>query len=199
MDFGFVSEVLSDLLGVPIAAFAFLSLLSFVIKISKEKSDRSKSEKRENVKALIEQVEKHGVPKHHYLIEQVFHNRYEMMIDYPAISFFLKTKTPSRNLNLYSHARSYIEFSTDYKKIIYKDGFTRRKLKFKYYLTILGYGFFSVSGLGLIFMLPAINFNELHSLVFYLFFTLSMLLLAWLMLDENYRPTSAIELVEKYG
>ncbi|WP_229651378.1 hypothetical protein, partial [Vibrio parahaemolyticus] len=87
-----------DVFGMDKTAAVVIVLFITVFKIIKTRIDRHKEDKKGKISELLAEVEKNSKPRYHLVIEQVFQNRFGVLIDYPVIKFLTKTKTPSSNV-----------------------------------------------------------------------------------------------------
>jgi len=118
-----------DILGTPKIGALVVLLFIFLFKVIKGRIDRSREEKTARISEMIAEIEKNSSPRYHFTVEQIFQNRFGTLVDYPVISFFMKSKTPTSDMLSYIQGYRYIEFCEDYKSINYKKGVTTRKLK----------------------------------------------------------------------
>jgi hypothetical protein len=186
-------------LGTPKIAALILLLFVFLFKVIKARTDRSREEKTTRISEMISEIEKNGNPKYHFTVEQIFQNRFGVLIDYPAINFFLKSKTPTSDILSYIQGRRYIDFYDNTQEISYKNGVSRRKLVFKKWSLLLTYFISFFIAIGLVVIIPQIPFDNTPSFAIYLICILSAFLVGYLSLDEGIKPESAILLHEKYN
>ncbi|GIU07305.1 MULTISPECIES: hypothetical protein [unclassified Shewanella] len=186
-------------LGTPKMGALVVLLFIFLFKVIKSRIDRGREEKTTRISEMISEIEKNSSPKYHFTVEQIFQNRFGVLIDYPVINFFLKSKTPTSDILSYIKGRRYIEFCDDYKKIRYKEKITTNKLIFKKWLLLAGYFASSFIAVGLIIITPQLPIDNTYSFPVYLIFILSAFIWAYLSLDEGIKPESAILLHKKYN
>ncbi len=118
-----------DVFGMPKVAAVVIIFVSSVLKIAKNRMDRAKQENSGRISEMLRELEKHAEPRYHFVIEQVFQNRYGTLIDYPIIKFFLKSKTPSADIIKYVLGRRYIAFSDAFDSLSYKRVVNQKKVK----------------------------------------------------------------------
>ncbi|OBT03708.1 hypothetical protein A9267_19090 [Shewanella sp. UCD-FRSSP16_17] len=186
-------------LGTPKMGALIVLLFVFLFKVIKSRIDRSREEKTTRISEMIAEIEKNGSPKYHFTVEQIFQNRFGVLIDYPVINFFLKSKTPTSDILSYIQGRRYIEFCDDYKEIRYKNKITTRRLTVKKWSLYCAYFVSFFIAIGLIVIIPQVPFDDTSSFPVYLIFVLSAFLWGYLSLDEAIKPESAALLYKKYN
>ncbi|AXX59715.1 hypothetical protein [Vibrio vulnificus] len=187
-----------EVFGTPKVVAVVVILFITTFKIIKSRIDKSREEKTGRISEMIAEIEKNHQPRYHFVVEQVFQNRFGFLIDYPVIKVFMSSDTPTSDLLKYIQGYRYLDFNDDYTKIGYKGSLNKTKLNARKYLFLFGYFVCSFFGIGSIAVLPEIGFEHSAGFVVYLFFIFSMLFLAYLFLDDSTRQQSAIGLIEKY-
>jgi len=186
-------------LGTPKVGALIVLLFVFLFKVIKSRIDRSREEKTSRISEMIAEIEKNSSPKYHFTVEQIFQNRFGVLIDYPVIKFFLKSKTPTSDILSYIQGRRYIEFCDDYKEIRYKQRITTNRLVLKKWLLFLAYFVSFFIAIGLIVIIPQVPFDSTSSFSMYLIFILSAFMWGYLSIDEANKPESAMLLYKKYN
>jgi hypothetical protein len=188
-----------DVLGTPKLGALIVLLFIFLFKVIKSRIDRSREEKTARISEMIAMIENNSFPRYHFTVEQIFQNRFGFLVDYPVISFFMKSKTPTSDILSYIQGQRYLEFCEDYKSINYKKGVTTFRLKIKKLSLLLTYFVSFFIAVGLIVIIPHIPFDNSSSFAMYLIFMLSAFMCGYLSLDEGVKPKSAILLYKKYN
>lgn len=144
---------------------------------------------------MIQEIEKIGRPKYHYVVEQVFQNRYGLLLDYKVINYLLKSDSPSSDIYNCMKGLRYIDFGAGKDVVVkYKDKLNLKKLTLRKWMFIVFYYVASLSGFGMIMLIPFFKVID----PIYLILNLSILIWAYLCLDESYRPEAAIKFIEKH-
>ena len=188
-----------DILGMDkIAALVILSFI-WIAKVAKNRSDSLRDSKYKKVGEMIAELEKNNQKEHSFIVEQVFQNRFGILVDYPIIKFFLLSNTPSKDLYNYVQGRNYIEFTNNYKKLKLKGKLTSKKLKLRSFIYLISYLLSAFLGLYLIAAMPYVDFKKLTNLAVYILFITTCLIWAYLSVEEGSKPSAARDLAQKYN
>ncbi|ENJ1727410.1 hypothetical protein [Vibrio parahaemolyticus] len=187
-----------DLWGTPKFAAVVVLIFITLFKIARGRIDKHHQEKTSRISEMIAEIEKNSKPRYHFVIEQVFQNRFGILIDYPVIKAFMSSSTPTSDILKYIQGARYIEFSKQYDSKGYKGSLNKAKLNLRKLGYLLGYFVTSFIACAMVVVLPIVELSNNSDLAVYLFFMFSMFLLAYLFLDDSTRQKCAIDLVEKY-
>jgi hypothetical protein len=186
-------------LGVEKIAAIVILFFIWMVKVVKNRADEHKESKYSRVAELIGELEKKDQFNKELILEQVFQNRFGILVDYPVIKFFLFSRTPSSDLYKYVQGRKYLEFSDDYRKLKLKGSLSSLKLQLRAGVYFISYVLSAFISLALIAMIPQISFDKLSNLVVFVLFIIATLLWVFLSLEEGSRPRAAIDLAKKYN
>ncbi len=146
----------------------------------------------------LAEIEKNNQPRYHLVVEQVFQNRFGMLLNYPEIKFLTKTLTPSANIIDYKLGRKYLSFNDDYTNLGFKTGYGFKVLKLVKWLYLAFYFIFAMGAFYLLWSMPELP-DKVHSgFAMYILTLTSLLFLAYLCIDESIRPQAAIDLMKKH-
>ncbi|MDD1828923.1 hypothetical protein LRP52_42900 [Photobacterium sp. ZSDE20] len=177
-----------------------ISVLLFIMvfKIIKTRIDRYKEQNKGLISEMIAEIEKNTKPRYHLVVEQVFQNRFGMLLNYPEIKFLTKTLTPSANIIDYKLGRKYLSFNDDYTSLGFKAGYGFKVLKLVKWLYLAFYFIFAMGAFYLLWSMPELP-DKVHSgFAMYILTLTSLLFLAYLCIDESIRPQAAIDLMKKH-
>jgi len=88
----------------------------FVLKVSKRYFDSKLEDRSSRIRYTIEEL-KNTDQSNAYLMEQIFSERYKLVINYKEIMYFLRSSRPSLNMQLYQSCSSYFLFSSNGYKL----------------------------------------------------------------------------------
>ncbi|EGQ7821215.1 hypothetical protein NI385_17925 [Vibrio parahaemolyticus] len=188
-----------DVFGMDKTAAVVIVLFITVFKIIKTRIDRHKEDKKGKISELLAEVEKNSKPRYHLVIEQVFQNRFGVLIDYPVIKFLTKTKTPSSNVIDYILGRKYLKFNDDYTEISYINKYGSKWLKLVKFIYLTAYYVVGSAGFLMIWQMPERPLSGHVGVSMYLFTIASLLFIAYMCIEESVKPQAAIDLMNKHN
>ncbi|MCL9782093.1 hypothetical protein M9194_11710 [Vibrio sp. S4M6] len=170
----------------------------FLYKKLKLRQDRAKKDKISRISTMISEIERNSPLKYHFVVEQLFLQRFGVLIDYPAIKYFMKSERPSANFVNYVLGKKYVQFDKNYSSISYKEGYKRKRIGRLIKLDFFFYGVFSFVGLLIIFSFPNVTISmQPWAKVAYLLSGVCALIVAYIYIDDSVRLQSAIDLIEQ--
>lgn len=187
-----------DQLGVEKIAALVILVFIWIVKVVKNRSDGSREAKYARVGEMIAELEKEDQKDHAFIVEQVFQNRFGILVDYPIIKYFLRSNTPSKDLYKYIQGGKYIEFSENYRQLYLKGRLSPLKLRVRSWIHFISYVAAAFLGLSLVAAVPHAEFEKLANLVVFVLFIVTCIMWAFLSLEEGSKPSAAIHLAEKY-
>ncbi|EGQ8132873.1 hypothetical protein C4C99_RS23510 [Vibrio parahaemolyticus] len=188
-----------DVFGMDKVSAISIILFITVFKIIKTRIDRYKEQNKGLISEMIAEIEKNNQPRYHLVVEQVFQNRFGILLNYPEIKFLTKTPTPSANIVDYKIGKRYLNFNEDYTDIGFKKGYGVNKLKLVKWVYISFYFIFAMAAFYLVWLMPSLPLNVHSGVAMYFLTVVSLLFLAYLCIDESIRPQAAIDLMEKHN
>ncbi len=197
MDVMSLIEFSHDAIGIDKPAAVVIILFIFVFKIIKTRIDRYKEDKKGRASEFIFEIERNSKPKYRIVVEQNFQNRFGILIDYPAITFLTKQKTPSADIIDYVIGRKYLEFNNDYSALSYRGKYTEGRLKVVKKLYLFMYYITASIGFLLLDKMADRPFNSNGDISMYLLTIVALLFIAYLSIDESLKPQSAIDLIKR--
>ncbi|PSW57244.1 hypothetical protein [Photobacterium leiognathi] len=187
-----------DVFGMDKVSAISIILFITVFKIIKTRIDRYKEQNKGLISEMIAEIEKNNQPRYHLVVEQVFQNRFGILLSYPEIKFLTKTHTPSANIVDYKIGRRYLNFNDDYTDIEFKKGYGVNKLKLIKATYIIFYFIFAMVAFYLVWLMPSLPLSVHSGVAMYFLTVASLLFLAYLCIDESIRPQAALDLMEKH-
>lgn len=188
-----------DVFGMDKISAISVILFITVFKIIKTRIDRYKEQNKGLISEMIAEIEKNNQPRYHLVVEQVFQNRFGILLNYLEIKFLTKTPTPSANIIDYKLGRKYLRFNDDHTDIGFKKGYGSKKLKLVKWLYITFYFVFAMGAFYLVWLIPNLPRTVHSGVAMYLLTVASLFFLAYLCIDESIRPQAAIDLMEKHN
>lgn len=187
-----------DIFGIDKVSALVMILFVTVFKIVKTRIDRYKNERHSRISIFIEEI-KNNTTTYHLVIEKIFQNRFGTIIDYPVIKLLTKTKSPSKNIQDYLFGKSYLKYNEKKQQLDYKNKFGLKQLKIYKIVYMFVYYITAMSGLLMIVQMPAYPVNGHIGFGVYLFAILSLLVLAYMSVEEYVKITSSIDLIKRIG
>ncbi|ENM4035466.1 hypothetical protein AB7P64_003227 [Vibrio parahaemolyticus] len=188
-----------DVFGMDKVSAISVLLFIMVFKIIKTRIDRYKEQNKGLISEMIAEIEKNNKPRYHLVVEQVFQNRFGMLLNYPEIKFLTKTLTPSANIVDYKLGRKYLSFNDDYTDIEFKRGYGFKVLKLVKWIYIGCYFLFAMGAFYFVWLMPDLPYTAHSGVAMYFLTVASLLFLAYLCIDESIRPQAAIDLMKKHN
>ena len=188
-----------DIVGINKSEALALFFFLYLFKKFADKYKAMKESKLENLNILITELEKENQKNHDFIIEQVFRKKFGVLVDYPIISFFLNSRTPSKDLYDYMAGKIYLSFDENYRKINFKNNYTVDKLIFKRRFAFFLY---AISG-GVLFLSIKWLFLSDNTSYWYLYINSVLLILSFMMmimcLSDGCKQDPAIRIFKKYN
>lgn len=95
-----------------------------------EHRERQELAKRKRIENLIEALTSKKIENNSFVLEQLFQDRYGVLLDYKEIKYFLKQESPSRLINTYISARSWLKFNDSYHHLVPRGFFHGNRFRF---------------------------------------------------------------------
>ncbi len=195
-----MEELLKDLLkyaeqvlGIsPIATMAILTFL-FAIRKAKKFFDSKIEERSSKIRYVIDElknIDRNNV----YQVEQIFAERYKILMNYKEIMYFLNTSTPSLNINLYQSAPNYFTFTMVESTLTLTSKRSQRNLEYLGYIYGAGYYLFAYLAFYLVGNLPKLYISSLKSFATLYYVVVTALFFAAICVNAQIATGTAIKL-----
>ncbi|MEZ8577295.1 hypothetical protein AB4543_22995 [Vibrio splendidus] len=162
-------------------------------------------EKTKRISNVLKEIEKHSKPRYHYCVEQVFLARYDKLIDFSLIKYFLNSqlKTASRDFLQYLMGARFVVFDERTLKLSYKRDWNGWWIYIQSAFQLATYLVFGFIGVLLLILLPyeaaSIVTGSTKQLIWYVLMVLSCLFLAGNSLHTAIEIQAAIKLVRRHN
>ena len=187
-------EYVVNTLEMPRFTGLVLLLFIFSIKISKRYFDQTIKEKDSKIRQFIDELKIIDITNT-FLVEQVFIERYQLILNYDQIMYFLKSERPSWNLFLYINSKSYFTFKNSESKIVLHPIKTDKYLRIKGVFLAFGYYVFALSGASLIMLVTRLYIDNLSVFVSLYFMIISLFLFAFICVHSQVKTDNARQLI----
>ena len=140
-----------------IAVMAMLAFLA-VLKMAKRYFNSKVEERSSKIRYVVDEMKTLDMNKA-YLVEQIFSERYKVLLNYKEILYFLRTSRPSLNLYLYQSSSEYFTFNNTGYKLSLHSNRTADSLRRKGIFLGFGYYVFAVLALSFAQAMPGIDLS----------------------------------------
>ncbi len=96
----------------------------------REHHERQELAKRERITNLTEALINKPINNDAYILEQLFQDRYGVLLDYKEIKYFLKQENPSWLINQYISARVWLKFNESFHHLVPRGFFYGKRFRF---------------------------------------------------------------------
>lgn len=176
----------------PMATMAILTFL-FAIRKAKKFFDSKIEERSSKIRYVIEELKNMDKNKV-YPVEQIFAERYKILMNYKEIMYFLNTSMPSLNINLYQSAPNYFTFTVVESTLTLTCTRSQRNLKYLGTIYGTGYYFFAYIAFYLVSDLPKLYISSLKIFATFYYVVVAALFFAAICVNAQIATENAIKL-----
>ncbi|WP_415881788.1 hypothetical protein [Neptuniibacter sp. QD34_54] len=179
-----------------IPSIAIMAMLAFlaVLKMAKRYFDSKVEERSSRVRFIVEEMKNLDM-SNAYLVEQVFSERYKVLLNYKEILYFLRTSRPSLNLYLYQSTSVYFLFNNTGFKLSLDSKRTPDYLRRKGLLLGFGYYVFSVPAMIFAQAMPELYIKNISGFVLFYFVIIFLSFLAVMCVHAQLKTENARKLI----
>jgi hypothetical protein len=112
-----------------ILSFMLVSLI-IIFKWMREHHERQELAERKRIENLTEALINKPIKNDAYILEQLFQDRYGVLLDYKEIKYFLNQENPSWLINQYISAKVWLKFNESFRYLVPRGFFYGKRFRF---------------------------------------------------------------------
>jgi len=179
-----------------IPEIATLAMLMFVValKLAKKYFDSRIEERTSRIRYVVEELKTLNMANA-YLVEQVFSERYKILLNFKEIKYFLRTSRPSLNLYLFQKSANYFCFNNTGSRLFLHSNTTPKILRIKGFIFGIGYYLFAILAMSFLQALPDLHISNLKGFISFYFVGVALLFVTFMCVHAQMKTEYARRLI----